>query len=132
MVEALEDLAFLSIDTALKPGSSNPGAVAGPERYRALIPVAVEHARREMRWVLDAQEKATTERLARWRRRAQQWHSDADHLDLRGAQKSRVGKLGQRISEEQRLADLLAPTQQLVRPLLVIVGADTPVAGKDL
>ena len=40
-------------------------------------------------------------------------------------------KLGRRISEEQRLADLLAPTQQLVRPLLVIVAADTPVAGKD-
>ena len=32
-----------------------------------LIPVAVEHARREMRWVLDAQEAATTERLAQWR-----------------------------------------------------------------
>ena len=131
MVEPLEDLSFLTTATALKPGSSNPGPIADAERYRALIPVAVENAGREMRWVLDAQEKATTERLAQWRQRAEHWHADADRLELRGTQKSKVGKLGQRIHEEQRLADLLAPTQQLVRPLLVIVAADTPVAGKD-
>ena len=131
MVEPLEDLSFLTTATALKPGSSNPGPIADAERYRALIPIAVENAGREMRWVLDAQEKATTERLAQWRRRAEHWHADADRLELRGTQKSKVGKLGQRIHEEQRLADLLAPTQQLVRPLLVIVAADTPVAGKD-
>jgi hypothetical protein len=131
MVEPLEDLSFLTTATALKPGSSNPGPIADGERYRALIPIAVENAGREMRWVLDAQEKATTERLAQWRHRADAWHVDAEQLELVGAQKSKVSKLGQRINEEQRLADLLAPTQQLVRPLLVIVAADTPVAGKD-
>src|SRR6185312_12605547 len=115
--------------TALKPGSSNPGPVAEPERYQGLIPVAVEHARREMRWVLDAQEKATTERLAHWRARAERWHADAHTLELRGAQRSRIDRLGKRIYDEQRLADLLAPTQQLVRPLLIIVPIDTPVAG---
>jgi superfamily II DNA or RNA helicase len=132
LVETLEDLGFLTEQTALRPGSSNPGPVGGAERYQDLIPIAVEHARREMRWVLDAQEAATTERLARWRQRAQRWHSDAGTLDLRGAQRSRIGRLGQRIDEEQRLADLLAPTQQLVRPLLVVVTTDTPVAGKDV
>lgn len=131
VVEPLEDLGFLTTTTALKPGSSNPGPVADVERYQALIPVAVEHARREMRWVLDAQEAATTDRLTQWRERANRWHVEAERLELHGAQKSRVSKLGQRITEEQRLADLLAPTQQLVRPLLVIVAADTPVAGKD-
>jgi hypothetical protein len=132
MVEPLEDIAFLTTQTALKPGSSNPGPIAESERYQALIPVAVEHARREMRWVLDAQEKATSERLAHWRARAHRWHADADTLELRGAQRSRIVRLGQRINDEQRLADLLAPTQQLVRPLLVIVPVDTPVAGKEL
>ena len=132
MVEALEDIAFLTTQTGLKPGAANPGPIAEPESYQALIPIAVEHARREMRWVLDAQEAATTERLTRWRERAQRWHDDAEHLDLRGAQRSTVSKLGQRINDEQRLADLLAPTQQLVRPLLVIVPTDTAVAGKEL
>jgi superfamily II DNA or RNA helicase len=128
MVEMLEDLAFLTTDTALKPGSSNAGPVADADGYRTLIPVAVEHAQREMRWVLDAQEKATTERLSQWRDRAQRWHDEADRTDLVGVQKSRVGKLGRRISEERRLADLLAPTQQLVRPLLVIVDANAPTS----
>lgn len=132
MVEPLEDIAFITTQTALRPGSSNPGPVADPEHYQALIPVAVEHARREMRWVLDAQEAATTERLAQWRQRAERWHADAGELDLRGAQRSRVNRLGQRIDEEQRLADLLAPTQQLVRPLLIVVAADAPAAGKEL
>lgn len=132
MVETLEDIGFLTADTALKPCSSNPGPVADVDRYRALIPAAVDNAQREMRWVLDAQEKATTERLSQWRKRAQRWHDEAEQLELFGAQKSRVGKLSRRINEEQRLADLLAPTQQLVRPLLVIVDADTPAAaGKD-
>ena len=128
MVETLEDLTFLTTDTALKPSSSNPGPVADADGYRTLIPVAVEHAQREMRWVLDAQEKATRERLSQWRDRAQRWHDEADRTDLVGVQKSRVGKLGRRISEEQRLADLLAPTQQLVRPLLVIVDANAPTS----
>jgi hypothetical protein len=131
MVEALEDIDFLTTQTGLKPGAANPGAIAEPERYHALIPISVEHARREMRWVLDAQDAATTERLAQWRKRAQRWHDDAEQLELFGAQRSKVGKLGQRINDEQRLADLLAPTQQLVRPLLIIVPTNTPV-GKEL
>jgi hypothetical protein len=132
IVEALEDIAFLTTQTGLKPGASNPGPIAEAERYQALIPIAVEHASREMRRILDAQEQVTTERLARWRKRAQRWHADAEQLELFGAQRSKVGKLGQRINDEQRLADLLAPTQQLVRPLLVIVPTATPVAGKEL
>lgn len=132
MVEALEDISFLTTQTGLKPGASNPGPIAEAERHQELIPIAVEHARREMRWVLDAQEQVTTERLAQWHKRAQRWHADAEQLELFGAQRSKVGKLAQRINEEQRLADLLAPTQQLVRPLLVIVPTDTPVAGKEL
>ena len=132
VVEPLEDLGFLTTDTALRPGSSNPGPVVDADRYGALIPVAVEHAQREMRWVLGAQEEATTERLTQWRQRAERWHTEAEQLELWGAQKSRIGKLGRRIQEEQRLTDLLAPTQQLVRPLLVIVAAETPAtAGKD-
>ncbi len=132
MVEPLEDLNFLTSETALKPGSSNPGPIADADKMAALIPAAVERAGQEMRWVLDAQEAATTERLAAWRQRAEQWHADAGELDLRGGTKSRINKLGNRIDEEQRLADLLAPTQQLVRPLLVIVPADAAVDGKDI
>ncbi|MFC3434473.1 hypothetical protein ACFOS0_09805, partial [Nocardia seriolae] len=59
--------------------------------------------------------------LEQWRWRAVRWNSGAEQLELFGAQKKKVDKLSQRIAEEQRLAESLAPTQQLVRPLLVIV-----------
>ena len=84
--------------------------------------------------MLDAQEAVTTERLASWRARADRWHADAECLDVRGAQKSRIGKpvSGSPGAAAGRSA---GPPQQLVRPLLVIVAADapavgTPVAGK--
>src|SRR5690606_30078526 len=99
MVAAIEDISFLTAQTGLKPGSSNPGPIADAESYQALIPVAVEHASREMRRILDAQEKLTNERLAQWRRRAERWHAEAHQLELFGAQRSKVGRLGQRINE---------------------------------
>ncbi|MGW4535406.1 helicase-related protein [Nocardia sp. NPDC004340] len=125
LVETLEDLAFLTADTGLKPGTANPGPVADPQRYRALIPVAVDHAVNAMKVTLDKQQESAEQRLEAWRRRAARWHSSAEQLELSGSQKKKdVDKLSQRIAEEQRLAESLAPTQQLVRPLLVIVPAE--------
>ncbi|WP_238423947.1 helicase-related protein [Rhodococcus ruber] len=128
MVETREDLGFLTEETGLRPDSANPGPVAGVERYQALVPSAVAHAQKAMHMVLAEHEAAAERRLAAWRQRADRWHADAEQLEMFGAQRTRVGKLAQRIREEQRLAELLAPTQQLVRPLLVIAPADTPVA----
>ncbi|WP_280201930.1 helicase-related protein [Nocardia cyriacigeorgica] len=116
-----EDLEFLLTDTGLRPGTANPGPLPDPDRWRELIPTAVDKAGQSMKLVLDQQERTATERLAAWRRRADRWHSAAEQLDLFGSAKSKVDKLTRRISEEQRLAESLAPTQQLVRPLLVIV-----------
>ena len=104
------------------------------------MPIATERSSRsrlktrsrEMRWVLDAQEQATTERLAQWRKRAQRWHTDAEHTRPAGCAALASRQRRTTHNEEQRLADLLAPTQQLVRPLLVIVAANTPASsGKD-
>ena len=121
LVNTHSDLDFLLTDTGLRPGTANPGALADPQRLRELIPIAVDKAGDSMKLVLDQQEATATERLAAWRRRADRWYSAAEQLDLFGSQKSKVDKLSRRIAEEQRLAESLAPTQQLVRPLLVIV-----------
>ncbi|GAB4587631.1 helicase-related protein [Nocardia sp. IFM 10818] len=126
LVEPLEDLDFLIAETGLKPGTANPGPVSEPEQYRRLVPVAVERATDVMKMALDEQEEFAKQRLAQWRKRADRWHSGAEQLELFGSRKNKVSKLSQRIAEEQRLAESLAPTQQLVRPLLVIV------PGKDL
>lgn len=123
VVETLADLDFLTTDTGLRPGSANPGPVADAEQYRALVPIAVDEATTAMQMVLDAQEAAATERLDRWRKRADRWHAGAEQLELFGGQRKKVDVLSRRIAEEQRLAESLAPTQQLVRPLLLIVPA---------
>ncbi|WP_231137672.1 helicase-related protein [Rhodococcus opacus] len=130
VVEARSSLDFLTTDTGLRPGSANPGPVADAERYRAMIPIAVDEATTAMQMVLDAQESAATERLDRWRRRADRWHAGAEQLELFAGQRKKVDTLSRRIAEEQRLAESLAPTQQLVRPLLLIVPTDV-ATGKD-
>lgn len=121
LVNTHEDLEFLLTDTGLRPGTANPGPLPDPDRWRELIPTAVDKAGLSMKLVLDQQERTATERLAAWRRRADRWYSAAEQLELFGSAKSKVDKLTRRIAEEQRLAESLAPTQQLVRPLLVIV-----------
>ncbi|NKY60538.1 helicase-related protein [Nocardia flavorosea] len=121
LVNTHEDLDFLLTDTGLRPGTANPGPLTDLDRLRELIPTAVDKAGQSMKLVLDQQEHTATELLTEWRRRADRWHSTAEQLDLFGSQKTKVDKLSRRIAEEQRLAESLAPTQQLVRPLLVIV-----------
>ncbi|MFG2446457.1 helicase-related protein [Nocardia fluminea] len=117
----LENLDFLLTRTGLKPNTANPGPIPDPDRFQQLIPIAVDKATQSMKLVLDHQERAATERLDQWRQRANRWYSGADQLELFGTQRKKVDKYAQRIAEEQRLAESLAPTQQLVRPLLVIV-----------
>ncbi|MBO0854416.1 MAG: DEAD/DEAH box helicase [Nocardia sp.] len=121
LVEPIEDLNFLTTDTGLRPGTSNPGPLRDLDQLQPLVPVAVHEAAQSMKVVLDAQKVSAQDRLDAWRQRADRWHTGADQLELFSGRKKKVEKLSQRIEEEQRLAESLAPTQQLVRPLLVIV-----------
>lgn len=119
--EQLSNLRFLTDDTGLKAGSPNPGPITDIERFQSLIPIAVQSTASTMSLVLGEQRRRVEERLAQWRKRASRWHVEAEQLELFGSQKSKVGKLAQRIRDEQKLADQLAPTQPLVRPLLMII-----------
>ncbi|AGT93587.1 helicase [Rhodococcus erythropolis] len=128
VVQTHADLGFLTEETGLQPGSSNPGGVENADQYKLLIPTAITEAQNAMSLTLSAQQTSAEKRLAEWRIRADRWHSDAEQLALFGTQKSEISRLARRIEEEQRLAEMMAPTQQLVRPLLVIVPADTSAA----
>ena len=123
VVESRENLDFLTSTTGLKAGSSNPGPIADANALTALVPTAVRHASDAMFLVLGEQEEAAISRLATWNKRAHRWHDEAEQMELFGSSKAKVSKLSRRIREEQKLAELMAPTQQLVRPLLVIVPA---------
>lgn len=121
LVNTHQDLDFLLTDTGLKPDTANPGPLDDADTLRPLIPRAVDQAAQAMKVILGEQERTATTRLAHWRERANRWYGAAEQLELFGTQKSKVDRLTRRIAEEQRLAESLAPTQQLVRPLLVIV-----------
>ncbi|MGV8874595.1 MAG: helicase-related protein [Rhodococcus sp. (in: high G+C Gram-positive bacteria)] len=122
-VKTRANLDFLTSETGLKPGSANPGPVRDAARYRAIVPIAVDEASAAMQMVLNAHETSASERLAQWSKRADRWHRGAEQLELFGGQRKTVDSFARRIAEEQRLAETLAPTQQLVRPLLLIVPA---------
>ncbi|MBY4040268.1 DEAD/DEAH box helicase [Rhodococcus fascians] len=122
-VKTRANLDFLTSETGLKPGSANPGPVRDAARYRELVPIAVDEASAAMQMVLNAHETSASERLAQWSKRADRWYRGAEQLELFGGQRKTLDTLARRIAEEQRLAETLSPTQQLVRPLLLIVPA---------
>lgn len=128
--QALKDLSFLTESTGFKAGSPNPGAVENAAQYQELLPHAIKAARGILQRVFNTQKERAEERLAMWRDRFDDWQQNADKLQLFGTSRTQVQGLEQRIKEERNLADSLSPDKYDLRPLLVIVPADTPAEPK--
>ena len=109
----------------LAEASSNPGGVAGVDGLQPLITAAVTSAQDEMAMIFGAAEQAVTHRVQDWSQRASRWTEEADAL----AQRSTIKERRVSVEEERRLAAGMAPDRQLVRPLLLVVPSDHPVAG---
>ena len=75
--------------------------------------------------IFGAAEQAVTQRVQDWSQRASRWTEEADAL----AQRSTIKERRVSVEEERRLAAGMAPDRQLVRPLLLVVPSDHPVAG---
>src|SRR6266851_926411 len=105
--------------------SSNPGPVAEVDRLQPLMAHAVRSAGSEMSAVFAAAEESVTLRVKEWSRRAADWTTEADALIQRADLRQRRVS----IEEEQAMAAQMSPQRQLVRPLLVVVPLDRPVAG---
>jgi superfamily II DNA or RNA helicase len=104
--------------------TSNPGPVAGVDALQPLIANAVLRATAEMTAVFAAAQDAITSRVQEWSRRVTDWTEDADALIQRHElQRRRVS-----VVEEEAIAKRMVPERQLVRPLLVVVPHDHPVA----
>ena len=104
--------------------ASNPGPVAGIDALRALIVHAVRSAAAEMAAVFAAAQDAITDRVAEWSRRVTDWTVEADALIQRSALRQRRVS----VQEEQAIAARMVPERQLIRPLLIVVPQDHPVA----
>ncbi|MFV0430405.1 MAG: helicase-related protein [Arachnia sp.] len=116
---ARELFASVGIDEQL----NNPGPVdlAGLD---PLIVHGVDAATSQLDQVMAAATQAAGDRIREWSNRTSQWQSQAaeltQRLDLRQRRLS--------VAEEQRLISDTAPTQRLVRPLLLVLPADHPAA----
>jgi short-subunit dehydrogenase len=121
--EPLEDLGEHLSGIGVDAKATNPGPVT-VNGLQALLPQAVESARQTMQLTFEAAADSANQRLQAWKDRATGW----TQLSFDFAQRAEVKKQRERVSEEQRIAESLAPAQRLVRPLLIVVPRATPVA----
>ncbi len=103
---------------------TNPGPVADCDALTALIPNAVAQARTRMEGQFDIAAAKAREQVERWSTRVDSWTHEAEALIQRGEIKQRRVS----VEDEKRLAAGREPDRQLVRPLLVVVPQDHPVA----
>lgn len=121
--ESLPDLGDHLKSIGVHAKATNPGP-AQLQGIQQLLPAAVESARQTMALTFESAETDARQRLAAWSGRARDWTD----LSFDIAQKQEVKKQRERITEEQQIAESLAPAQQLVRALLIVVPRSTPVA----
>lgn len=125
VIEAHDSAADLVGEVGFTGKDSNLGPVAGIDRLQPLIEPAVRKADSQMRAVFAAAEESVRLRVQEWSRRAVDWTVEAQALIQRADLKQRRVS----IAEEQAIAARMTPQRQLVRPLLVVVPLDHPVAG---
>jgi len=125
LVTAYDTASELMDAVGLAAPVGNPGPVASPDALQPLVAAAVNAARDEMGLTFEAAEQAVTQRVQTWSERVNRWTEEADTLVQRSAIKQRRVS----VEEERALAAAMAPDRQLVRPLLLVVPAEHPVAG---
>lgn len=103
---------------------SNPGAVADADALTALIPAAVTAAEHIMSTTIDAAKQTAETRVREWLDRAKAW----DEKSADAKNRLHLGERRMSVKQEQELAELRRPERQHVRPMLVVVPADHPVA----
>jgi superfamily II DNA or RNA helicase len=119
-----ESATAMTAEVGFAHSASNPGAVARIDALRRLIAHAVQAAGTEMTAVFGAAQESITSRVQEWSRRTANWDEDAGALiQRRDLVQRRVS-----VQKEKEIADMMVPERQLVRPLLVVVPADHPVA----
>ena len=102
--------------------ATNPGAAALPGRD--LIGPAVDAAETMLSIQMGAAAEAATGRVERWLARAGDWQAEADAL----IQRTTLKQNRARVRQLEELSRDMLPDRRLVRPLLVVLPANTEVA----
>ncbi|GAA3766618.1 DEAD/DEAH box helicase [Plantactinospora mayteni] len=97
---------------------ANPGALATTDHLQPLIRPAVHEAAAYLeKTVFEAARRDAQQRVDAWRRKLDAWDGETAVLIRR----SDAAASRERIAEERKLTESMAPARQLVRPLLVVV-----------
>ncbi len=123
MAEVVESPAQLFERVGFGPQMVNPGACATLESFAALVPHGVEAANNQMSVQMEAAEQGARERIRAWSERTHQWQQQANEL----AQRLDLKERRLSVSQEEALIAEMAPTQRLVRPLLLVLPHDHAV-----
>ncbi len=127
MVTPHESATAMAAAVGYAATASNPGPVSGIDALRPLIVHAVRSVAAEMTAVFAAAQDAITGRVEEWSRRVTDWTVEADALIQRSALRQRRVS----VQEEKAIAARMVPERQLIRPLLIVVPQDHPVAGSE-
>jgi superfamily II DNA or RNA helicase len=126
-----ESIAAMVSGAGLTGDCSNPGPVADDGLSR-FVPVAVAKARTAMEGVFAVNAERATKRVHEWNLRVAAWQEAADQAPRRtsvnGGTATGVADSRRSVSEERELVQRMAPDRQLVRPLLLVLSKDHPVA----
>jgi superfamily II DNA or RNA helicase len=126
MVTPHESAAAMASAAGISTSASNPGPASGAKDLQALIAPAVQVASSEMSAVFAAAAESVELRVKEWSRRTADWTHEADAL----IQRSELQRRRLSVDEEQAVAARMTPERQLIRPLLVVVPLDHPVADR--
>jgi hypothetical protein len=123
VVVPFDSAAEMVAAAGLRGDLSNPGPVdaAGLDRY---VAHAVGEAEKAMAQVFTAATDSAAARVDDWSARVNRWEAAATEVAQRGdLQQRRLS-----VEEERALVTGMAPDRQLIRPLVLVLPADHPVA----
>ena len=108
----------------------NPGTLTLPDNAQELIAQSVQVASGQLQPMMSAARSHAEDRIGYWIDRADRWQ----HAKNESQTMLRVGRSASLISEEKALISSLEPDRELIRPLVLILPADTnaePHAGEN-
>ncbi len=124
MVQPYASSAEMLAATGIGVDMVNPGAPTDVESLKSLIAPAVDQAGSQLTELVRAATQQTQERIAAWNQKTVEWQDEAEALIARKDLRTRRVS----VDEEKKVIEAMRPERQLVRPLLVVVPADHPVA----
>ncbi|MGO4956695.1 helicase-related protein [Luteococcus sp. Sow4_B9] len=124
MAEVVESPADLFRTVGFASTMVNPGACANVEQLQPLVRHGVDQAESQMNLQMEAAEQEARARIHAWSERTSQWQQQANELAQRLDLKERRLSV---LQEEELIRDM-APTQRLVRPLLLVLPQDHAVS----